>query len=1491
MSFVMQNDLARDAKRRPARAPIATVFGAGIAGLSVAHELIERGFTVQVVEAFEDFDDEYACLVGGMAANQYGRIPAEIEDLHPYLFKPQRTGNDRADQSEDGAPGVRVWLETSSPSPARDLHVSVAGSARLRVPYVGGEAPPALLARLTSAILTLPGVHAAAHPSEANTLVVTSSVPAERPEVLVEEELAPGRFEPSAYVRVESTAGIAPLRACSMQRVQQRVALAQRIQLDRSVVPNTPSPWIPLTDEHGFDNGQKLDAIVRQLQRAWALNQAAFARLRDEQVGDPPAAKDFWLSARMQRREVLLVEVRGHTDRDGEEGANRALSLAWAELVKAELVLRNGLLLDPIPDLAQRLVAVGLGSAEPIGNQHRASGRRRDNRVELRIVENRIPGEHGYRYFPGFYWHLFDTMKRTPILDRDGQETGATAYDQLVPTETIDLALAKGRAPETIPVERPRSLEALRKLVRLHLDPDRLGVSERDLLRFQLKLLKFLTGCPARRTEWEKQTWWEFLDGDGYSEPMRRILMDTPEALIAMNALETDAHSQGLIYVHILMESLGSGEPANRTLNGPTTDAWLRHWKRYLKRQGVRFFIGRLDSLHFDPATNQLLPDVTTHSAYSAEAQLVVNPTPDGVYKVILNRLVVSVNSAAAGGAALAADVAAAINAAGDACVTAAPTGRGVVRLFPAVRRGSLLLRVAQPDAPPPDQLWLNGLNLAVTGAHSTANLRDTLVGALQAHIDDGGLPLRVRAHGARSFELEPREAAIVSLMSAAPGEVGLEIGGLEVSVRNDRVFPLARWDDALEILRDALRARLVDLGYVARPLGTTGISIHGPEAASVSPGGFGGRLQLGPDLRPELVLPPGTLEAIPPGVVSMFTFPPSTSVLGPIPEEPEHEYVSVESGSGLPAPGAGPDFYFLAVPYLEASRLVDAVSADVDGCLKQLVDFNGRTGVAFANGELVPVDRDGHGRPLDPPGGKYALRELSGVQYYFNNHIRIGRGHTYYLGSPWGLSSISQLAYWRDRPSERSAFLGQLSVDIGSFYAPSGAEGVRRSAWNSGRQEIAEEVWAQLVRWADREFKPGTRYRDVVPSPGYYHLDRNLLFDVAPPRRYAGALEIVLTDIAAPRVYKLTVGRWTATSGSTNDPQDVADALEAAGGVAIRVSANRLVAATPIEKATRVRIVISQPKVATRYALRVGGAPLIAYAAAAAASPASIRAPLVAKINASVPGALALAEPDADPAVPSAPAAFTIQLAEGTSVTGLACTLGAEDVEHFLALDPPGQARASVDAGLAIENEPAVQYNLTPFMINPAGIWHLRPGLDPNATRRTGEYEHPWPNPIWYTPTLRRWLMVGNHMATFTRISTMESANESARHAVLRALHELALSARGTGGDYNNGGFLFGSMPDLWDPAEREPDEAAALKRIDEKLCAQSTPHPLEILRIEEWVDGLPEDLVREKFPEHLETLLQGIRYQLRDDWKATERDELVASVATIIGQLLKGV
>ena len=51
-----------------------------------------------------------------------------------------------------------------------------------------------------------------------------------------------------------------------------------------------------------------------------------------------------------------------------------------------------------------------------------------------------LPGEHGFRFFPGFYKHVTATMKEIPFVDKNGNEQKEGCYGNLVPTTRIMLA-------------------------------------------------------------------------------------------------------------------------------------------------------------------------------------------------------------------------------------------------------------------------------------------------------------------------------------------------------------------------------------------------------------------------------------------------------------------------------------------------------------------------------------------------------------------------------------------------------------------------------------------------------------------------------------------------------------------------------------------------------------------------------------------------------------------------------------------------------------------------------------------------------------------------------------------------------------------------------------------------------------------------------------------------------------------------------------------
>src|SRR6516165_1512934 len=65
-------------------------------------------------------------------------------------------------------------------------------------------------------------------------------------------------------------------------------------------------------------------------------------------------------------------------------------------------------------------------------------------------IEHALPGEHGFRFFPGFYKHVIDTMRRIPSFD------GRTVADHLVPTTRMGIT-QYGKPTFLVPSQFPRS--------------------------------------------------------------------------------------------------------------------------------------------------------------------------------------------------------------------------------------------------------------------------------------------------------------------------------------------------------------------------------------------------------------------------------------------------------------------------------------------------------------------------------------------------------------------------------------------------------------------------------------------------------------------------------------------------------------------------------------------------------------------------------------------------------------------------------------------------------------------------------------------------------------------------------------------------------------------------------------------------------------------------------------------------------------------------
>ena len=550
--------------------PIVTIIGAGVAGLTAAHELAERGFAVQVVEPMRDHDAGDLVQVGGLAATQY----AEVDLPEPCAV----------------------------PRDAAERCASPLANPMARTRHVFASLPPFLVAFPDSAARATAGVDFRVGAGAAGEWVATAAGTAQLAEVaaVLAGEL---RHRHGAAARG------APLALRAHVSIEAAVSVPAGVD----PAPGFERPFVEALQRavhEALDRSLLLEVLWQEGAgevTALGMEQAAPGRVgADDGRGPGDVGSSGRLAASVVDRLRRLVGTRLRVTpsarpsiRLGVPRRSRAGAPASSRDARTVVLwVRTG----PAP-------ASEVGGLGVVSLSH--------------APDARVPGEHGYRFFPSFYANLFDTMRRTPVY-AGGAPTFRSTYDNLIPTTVQGIALnptASARARMvTLSRKRPANLEELRKLQQDLLDPARLGFHEVDLARYQYEQLRFLTACPARRQAWTKdpaeQTWARFVraeDASGaattrYSPAFLSQLKATSQALVAMKVSEVDVRTYGNIATQLMLDQLATGERTDMTLNGPTSEAWLAHWKQHLVSLGVRFFHGELAGfsqtpVHVDGAT------------------------------------------------------------------------------------------------------------------------------------------------------------------------------------------------------------------------------------------------------------------------------------------------------------------------------------------------------------------------------------------------------------------------------------------------------------------------------------------------------------------------------------------------------------------------------------------------------------------------------------------------------------------------------------------------------------------------------------------------------------------------------------------------------------------------------------------------------------------------------------------------------------------------
>jgi uncharacterized protein with NAD-binding domain and iron-sulfur cluster len=216
----------------------------------------------------------------------------------------------------------------------------------------------------------------------------------------------------------------------------------------------------------------------------------------------------------------------------------------------------------------------------------------------------RLPGEHGFRFFPGFYHHVPDTMRRIPIA---GNANGV--HDNLVDANETSSPRTEGRADGTLfgTVPDPAQAATPEGMQRILVEEfvKQQGVRPEEAEFFANRLMVFLTSSEERRYgQWENVSWWDYVRAEGKSEEYQRVIArGLTRSLVAAKETVASTRTIGNMAEAFVMNIMGRGNDGapDRVLNAPTDEAWIDPWVVLLKELGVRFEVGQtVEALEVD---------------------------------------------------------------------------------------------------------------------------------------------------------------------------------------------------------------------------------------------------------------------------------------------------------------------------------------------------------------------------------------------------------------------------------------------------------------------------------------------------------------------------------------------------------------------------------------------------------------------------------------------------------------------------------------------------------------------------------------------------------------------------------------------------------------------------------------------------------------------------------------------------------------------------
>jgi 15-cis-phytoene desaturase len=234
-----------------------------------------------------------------------------------------------------------------------------------------------------------------------------------------------------------------------------------------------------------------------------------------------------------------------------------------------------------------------------------------------------LPGEHGFRFFPGFYKHVPASMRGVAYdgpaskARESGAQDANTVFGHLVQASTVVIAQEHGRPQIELPSRYPQSAAEWELVKNVFRNRAAFGIPTHLEREFVFKMLDLMATCPARRlNEFDDVAWWDYIGADQNEQYAKLLATGLTRTLVAMKAEEANTRTVGDMLIQMLTYAIVPKKASDRVLDGPTSEVWIQPWIAKLEKnvrlenestvKALEFDGERITAAHIEQAGKEL---------------------------------------------------------------------------------------------------------------------------------------------------------------------------------------------------------------------------------------------------------------------------------------------------------------------------------------------------------------------------------------------------------------------------------------------------------------------------------------------------------------------------------------------------------------------------------------------------------------------------------------------------------------------------------------------------------------------------------------------------------------------------------------------------------------------------------------------------------------------------------------------------------------------